>query len=73
MSETRHEAVCATCGWSERKRPLGVEASRQDLVGEYLDSLGGRSASTVEAYGRILHSLASRVAELPGGSGGFRP
>lgn len=45
----------------------------EDLVGEYLATLGGRSASTVEAYGRILRSLAGWVAERPGGSGGFRP
>jgi hypothetical protein len=61
-------------GGARNRRVVGEEeASRQDLVGEYLDSLGGRSASTVEAYGRILHSLESRVAERPGGSGGFRP
>jgi site-specific recombinase XerD len=49
------------------------EGDPEDLVGEYLGSLGGRSASTVEAYARILHSLASWVAERSGGSGGFRP
>lgn len=45
----------------------------EDLVGEYLATLGGRSVSTVEAYGRILRSLAGRVSERPGGSAGFRP
>lgn len=44
-----------------------------DLVGEYLGTLGGRSAATVDAYGRILRQLAAWVAERPGGSAGFRP
>src|SRR3712207_6767680 len=48
-------------------------AGSEDLVEEYLSSLGGRSASTVGAYGRILRSLAGWVAERPGGSDGFRP
>ena len=42
-------------------------------MGEYLETLGGRSASTVDAYGRILRSLAGWVAERLGGAGGFRP
>lgn len=45
----------------------------EDLVGEYLATLGGRYSPTVDAYGRILRSLAGWVAERPGGSGGFRP
>ncbi len=49
------------------------EGGPDDLVGEYLATLGGRSASTVDAYGRILRSLAGWVSERPGGSGGFRP
>ncbi|MDP9411717.1 MAG: tyrosine-type recombinase/integrase [Actinomycetota bacterium] len=49
------------------------EGGPEDLVGEYLATLGGRSASTVEVYGRILRSLAGWVAERPGGAGGFRP
>ncbi|MEJ7842919.1 MAG: tyrosine-type recombinase/integrase [Rubrobacter sp.] len=44
-----------------------------DLVGEYLATLGGRSAATVDAYGRILGQLCAWVAERPGGSDGFRP
>lgn len=42
-------------------------------MGEYLGTLGGRSAFTVDAYGRILRSLAGWVSERPGGSEGFRP
>lgn len=38
------------------------------VVGEYLATLGGRSASMVDAYGRILRSLAGWVAERPGGA-----
>jgi len=49
------------------------EAAPDDLVEEYLLTLEGRSASTVEVYGRTLRSLAGWVAERPGGSGGFRP
>jgi site-specific recombinase XerC len=44
-----------------------------DLVGEYLGTLGGRSASTVDAYGRILRRLAAWVEGRPGGAAGFRP
>jgi hypothetical protein len=51
----------------------GVETGSRDLVGEYLETLSGRSASTVEAYSRILRQLAAWVAERPGGSDGFRP
>jgi site-specific recombinase XerC len=43
------------------------------LIGEYLATLGGRSAATVDAYGRILRQLAAWVAERPGGASGFRP
>ena len=49
------------------------ECGPKDLVGEYMATLEGRSASTVDAYGRTLRSLAGWVAERPGGSGGFRP
>lgn len=51
----------------------GLSASYRDLVGEYLETLSGRSKSTVEAYGRILRQLSAWVAERPGGSDGFRP
>jgi site-specific recombinase XerD len=51
----------------------GSEADTEELVGEYLGTLGGRSPATVEAYGRILRQLAVWVAERPGGSDGFRP
>ncbi len=51
----------------------GREGGPEGLVGEYLATLGGRSASTVDAYGRILRSLVGWVSERPGGSGGFRP
>lgn len=44
-----------------------------DLVAEYLETLGGRSPTTVEAYGRILRQLAAWVTERPGGSDGLRP
>lgn len=44
----------------------------EDLVAEYLGSLGGKSASTVEAYGRILSRLAAWIAQRPGGGGRFR-
>jgi hypothetical protein len=53
-----------------------VDESRggpEDLVGEYLATLGDRSVATVEAYERILRSLAGRVSERPGGSAVFRP
>ena len=49
------------------------EAGFEDLVGEYLLTLEGRSAQTVEVYARTLRSLAGWIAERPGGSGGFRP
>ena len=49
------------------------EDGPEDLVGEYLATLGGRSDSTVDAYGRILRSLAGWVSERPGGAAGFRP
>jgi len=51
----------------------GPAAGSEDLVGAYLRTLGGRSPSTVEAYGRVLRQLAVWVAERPGGSDGFRP
>jgi site-specific recombinase XerD len=51
----------------------GQEGGPEDLVGEYLATLGGRSASTVDAYGRVLRSLAGWVSERPGGVGRFRP
>lgn len=51
----------------------GLSASYRDLVGEYLETLSGRSKSTVEAYGRILRQLSAWVAERPGGADGFRP
>ena len=50
-----------------------TEADSENLVGEYLATFNGRSASTVEAYGQILRSLVVWVEERPGGSGGFRP
>jgi site-specific recombinase XerC len=49
------------------------KASSGDLVGEYLQTLSGRSEATLEAYGQILRQLAAWVAERPGGSDGFRP
>lgn len=49
------------------------EAGSEDLVEEYLLTLEGRSAPTVEVYTRILRSLTGWTAERPGGSGGFRP
>lgn len=49
------------------------EAGSGDLVGEYLATLGGRSASTVDAYGRFLRRIAAWVSERPGGASGFRP
>ena len=51
----------------------GAEAGAGDLVGEYLATLGGRSSSTVDAYGRILGQLAAWVSERPGGASGLRP
>ena len=41
----------------------GSEAGSPDLVGEYLATLGGRSAATVEVYGRILRQLAACVTD----------
>lgn len=35
----------------------------EDLVGEYLATLSGRSASTVEVYGRTLRSLAGWASQ----------
>lgn len=49
------------------------EPDSEDLVGEYLATLNGRSGSTIEAYGRILRSLAGWISERPGGADGFRP
>ena len=39
-----------------------TEAGPEDLVGEYLATLSGRSASTVDAYGRILRQFARWAA-----------
>lgn len=50
----------------------GEESASGDLIRAYLATLGGRSASTVEAYRRILRQLAAWVAERPGGASGFR-
>lgn len=49
------------------------EEGAQDLVGEYLETLGGRSPATVEAYGRVLRQFTSWVAHRPGGGGEFAP
>ncbi len=49
----------------------GAEAGPEDLVGEYLATLGGRSASTVDAYRRILRQLVAWIVERPGGASGF--
>ncbi|MBA4116295.1 MAG: site-specific integrase [Rubrobacter sp.] len=48
------------------------EGVAEDLMGEYLKTLSGKSASTVEAYERILSRLTAWIPEQPGGSGGFR-
>lgn len=48
------------------------DSGSTDLVGEYLKTLGGKSAATVEAYGRILGQLSAWVVERPGGADGFR-
>ncbi len=48
------------------------EGAAEDLMGEYLKTLSGKSASTVEAYERILSRLTAWIPEQPGGSGGFR-
>jgi site-specific recombinase XerD len=48
------------------------EGTDEDLVDEYLKTLSGKSASTVEAYERILRRLTAWIAERPGGDGGFR-
>ncbi len=37
------------------------EAGSEDLVGEYLLTLEGRSAPTIEVYARILRSLTGWV------------
>jgi site-specific recombinase XerD len=50
-----------------------MSAGAEALIGEYLATLGGRSASTMEAYGRILRQVAAWVAGRPGGAGRFRP
>lgn len=49
------------------------EGGSEDMVGEYLGTLNGRSTSTVEAYGTILRSLAGWISQRPGGTDGFRP
>lgn len=47
-------------------RVVGEEESGSEgLVEEYLLTLEGRSASTVEVYARILRSLAGWVARDP--------
>jgi site-specific recombinase XerD len=51
----------------------GSEGSSENPIEDDLGTLSGRSASTVDAYGRILRQFASWVAERPGGSDGFRP
>ncbi len=51
----------------------GAEAGSHDLIGEYLATLSGRAASTVDAYRRILRQLARWIEERPGGASGFRP
>lgn len=49
------------------------EGGSEDLVAEYIQSIGGRSPATVEAYERILRRLTGWVAQRPGGTGTFRP
>jgi hypothetical protein len=44
-----------------------------ELVAEFLDTLGGRSASTRAVYGRTLYRLAAWIAECPGAGGVFCP
>jgi hypothetical protein len=48
----------------ERENTRELEA----LTGEYLATLGGRSTSTVEAYGRILRQVTAWIAERPSGT-----
>jgi site-specific recombinase XerD len=51
----------------------GSGTDSEDLVEEYLGTLGGRSPATVGAYRRILRQLSSWIAERPGGASGLRP
>jgi hypothetical protein len=45
----------------------GSGSGSGDVVGEYLSTLGGRSAATADAYGRILRQLARRVGRREAG------
>ncbi len=49
-----------------------LEGGKDGLVEEYLDGLGGKSPSTVEAYGRVLRRLEDWISERPGSGGEFR-
>ena len=53
--------------------PLIVVPRAEALVDEYVGTLGGKAAGTVDAYARILHQLTQWIAARPGNAGAFRP
>ncbi len=53
---------------------LVMACPSEALVDEYLLSLSGKAAGTVDAYGRILRQVTAWIAARPGSSGhGFQP
>lgn len=49
------------------------EARPPALLDAYLQELGTKAPSTIDAYGRILRALLAWLAQRPGGSEGFHP
>lgn len=59
---------------TQELRVVGEEEDgSEDLLEEYLATIGGRSSATVESYGRILRQLTSWMSKKPGGSATFPP
>lgn len=54
------------------RAPLVALARPDGLVEEYVATLAGKAAGTVDAYGRILRQLTQWIATRPGHGGCFR-
>jgi site-specific recombinase XerD len=55
------------------RAPLVALALPAELAEEYIATLAGKAAGTVDAYGRILRQLTQWIAARPGNGGCFRP
>jgi len=53
--------------------PLVAPVSPDILVDEYIATLAGKAAGTVDAYARIVRQLTQWIAARPGHGGRFRP